>query len=75
METLPALEALCEGNTPITGGSTKIPVIQDWYFICCQPEQSVERIVYLPVSWVAMMLMLGHYNGSVSWEKDNLSVN
>ena len=54
METLSALVA------PLWGKSNGFPSqgvnnVELWYFLCCQPQQSVEQTVELPMIWDTMV--------------------
>ena len=58
MESLSTLLTLCEGNPPATG---RFPSQRDlWCFFICDPEESVEHIVYLLMIWDAKAL-IWHY--------------
>ena len=59
VETFSALLALCEGNSPVTGGfSSQRPVTQSFGVFSSAPEQTDEQIVETPVIWDAIALVM-----------------
>ena len=61
------LLTLCKGNPPVTGGfpSQRASNVDLWYFLCCQPEQSVEQTAEWLVIWDTKMLMWCHCSDNV----------
>ena len=59
MEMPSTLLALCEGKPPATGRfpSQSTSNAELWCFLCCQPKQTLEPTIQLPVIWDTMMLM------------------